>query len=99
MLSGLFDRHPGVQVILGHLAEGLPSLLPRLAHRLDKQKHGMGLDSARRKVSEYFSDNFQHQWRSCWTPQANIGISFAAASRPSTDQPAAIAEPLRPGPP
>jgi gamma-resorcylate decarboxylase len=58
MLSGLFDRHPGVQVIIGHLAEGLPFLLPRLEHRLDKQKDGVGLGSARRKVSEYFSDNF-----------------------------------------
>ena len=58
MLSGLFDRHPGVQVILGHLAEGLPFLLPRLEHRLDKQQDGAGLGTARRKVSEYFSDNF-----------------------------------------
>jgi gamma-resorcylate decarboxylase len=58
MLSGLFDRHPGVQVILGHLAEGLPFLLPRLEHRLDKQKDGAGLGSARRKVSEYFAANF-----------------------------------------
>jgi gamma-resorcylate decarboxylase len=58
MLSGLFDRHPGVQVILGHLAEGLPFLLPRLEHRLAKQKDGVGLGSARRPVSEYFSANF-----------------------------------------
>jgi hypothetical protein len=41
MLSGLFDRHPRVQVILGHLGEGLPALLPRLEHRLNKQKHGV----------------------------------------------------------
>ena len=58
MLSGLFDRHPGVQVILGHLAEGLPFLLPRLEHRLDKQKDGAGLGAARRRVSEYFTANF-----------------------------------------
>jgi gamma-resorcylate decarboxylase len=58
MLSGLFDRHPGVQVILGHLAEGLPFLLPRLEHRLAKQKDGAGLGAARRPVSEYFSANF-----------------------------------------
>jgi len=58
MLSGLFDRHPGIQVILGHLAEGLPFLLPRLEHRLDKQKDGAGLGAARRPVSEYFSANF-----------------------------------------
>jgi len=58
MLSGLFDRHPGVQIVLGHLAEGLPFLLPRLEHRLNKQKDGAGLGSARRPVSEYFSANF-----------------------------------------
>ena len=34
MLSGLFDRHPSIQVILGHLGEGLPYTLPRLEHRL-----------------------------------------------------------------
>ena len=58
MLCGLFDRHPGVQVILGHLGEGLPALLPRLEHRLSKQKHGVGLGAALRPVSEYFSANF-----------------------------------------
>jgi gamma-resorcylate decarboxylase len=58
MLSGLLDRHPGVQVIIGHLAEGLPFLLPRLEHRLRKQKDGIGLGCATRTVSEYFSDNF-----------------------------------------
>ncbi|MFI7005368.1 hypothetical protein [Streptomyces sp. NPDC050145] len=34
MLSGLFDEHPNLQIILGHLGEGLPLLLPRLEHRL-----------------------------------------------------------------
>ena len=58
MLSGLFDRHPTVQVILGHLGEGLPFLLPRLEHRLNMQHDGVGLGAARRKVSEYFNDNF-----------------------------------------
>jgi predicted TIM-barrel fold metal-dependent hydrolase len=58
MLSGLFDRYPNIQVILGHLGEGLPFLLPRLEHRLDMQSEGFGLGAARRKVSEYFNDNF-----------------------------------------
>lgn len=58
MLGGLFDRYPGVQIILGHLGEGLPFLLPRLEHRLEKQHEGEGLGVARRKVSEYFNDNF-----------------------------------------
>jgi predicted TIM-barrel fold metal-dependent hydrolase len=58
MLSGLFDEYPTVQIILGHLGEGLPFLLPRLEHRLDKQSEGAGLGIAKRKVSHYFNDNF-----------------------------------------
>jgi gamma-resorcylate decarboxylase len=34
MLSGLFDRFPRLRIILGHLGEGLPFLLPRVEHRL-----------------------------------------------------------------
>ncbi|MCF6475756.1 amidohydrolase [Nonomuraea sp. MG754425] len=44
MLSGLFDRHPKVNVILGHLGEALPFTLPRLDHRLRHQRpetHGV----------------------------------------------------------
>jgi hypothetical protein len=40
MLSGLFDEFPGIQVILGHLRDGLPFMLPRLQHRLDEQREG-----------------------------------------------------------
>jgi predicted TIM-barrel fold metal-dependent hydrolase len=58
MLSGLFDQYPNIQIILGHLGEGLPFLLPRLEHRLDKQREGVGLGTAKRKVSHYFNDNF-----------------------------------------
>jgi predicted TIM-barrel fold metal-dependent hydrolase len=58
MLSGLFDTYPGIQIIVGHLGEGLPFLLPRLEHRLNKQHEGAGLGTARRKVSEYLSNNF-----------------------------------------
>ena len=38
MLSGLFDRYPNLTVILGHLGEGLPLMLPRLEHRLRMQR-------------------------------------------------------------
>ncbi|MCF6475757.1 amidohydrolase [Nonomuraea sp. MG754425] len=58
MLSGLFDRHPGLTIILGHLGEGLPFLLPRLEHRLHLQRHGTGLGRAQRPVSAYLSENF-----------------------------------------
>lgn len=58
MMSGLFDRHPGLTVILGHLGEGLPQLLPRLRHRLDMQYEGAGLGAHQRPVDEYFRANF-----------------------------------------
>ena len=31
MLSGLFDTHPQVQVILGHMGEGLPFMISRFS--------------------------------------------------------------------
>jgi predicted TIM-barrel fold metal-dependent hydrolase len=34
ILSGLFDRFPRLRIILGHMGEGLPFLLPRVEHRL-----------------------------------------------------------------
>lgn len=58
MLSGLFDVFPAIQIILGHLGEGLPFLLPRLSHRLWKQREGSGLGVAKRPVEEYFHENF-----------------------------------------
>jgi 2,3-dihydroxybenzoate decarboxylase len=58
MLSGLFDLHPNLQVILGHLGEGLPLLLPRLQHRLDEQREGAAGSKAKHRVSHYFGMNF-----------------------------------------
>jgi gamma-resorcylate decarboxylase len=58
MLSGLFDEFPSVQIILGHLGEGLPFMLPRLQHRLDEQRDGLRGGKAQRRPSYYFANNF-----------------------------------------
>lgn len=58
MLSGLMDEFPGLEIILGHLGEGLPATLPRLEHRLRKQRQGVGLGRAREPVGHYFARNF-----------------------------------------
>jgi predicted TIM-barrel fold metal-dependent hydrolase len=58
MLSGLFDRYPTLQVILGHLGEGLPFMLPRLQHRIDEQREGIKGSKAKRWPSYYFANNF-----------------------------------------
>ena len=58
ILSGLFDEHPALTVILGHLGEGLPFILPRLQHRLDEQYEGERGAKAKRRPSAYFASNF-----------------------------------------
>ncbi|MCQ4122326.1 amidohydrolase family protein [Rhodococcus tibetensis] len=58
ILSGLFDKVPDTQIILGHQAEGLPLMLPRLTHRLWKQREGVGLGRNERPAEEVFRNNF-----------------------------------------
>ncbi|WP_275290733.1 amidohydrolase family protein [Amycolatopsis sp. La24] len=53
VFGGVFDRHPGATLILGHLGEFLPFQLARLDSRYDRQE----LRTLARKPSEYFGDN------------------------------------------
>ena len=58
ILSGLFDKYPNLQVILGHFGEGLPYLLPRMQHRIDEQREGeRGAKAAHRPIF-YLGRNF-----------------------------------------
>ena len=54
MCSGLFDRHPRLTLILGHLGEGLPYNAWRIDHRLRKMPQGI---PARRTITEYLRSN------------------------------------------
>jgi 2,3-dihydroxybenzoate decarboxylase len=58
ILSGLFDKYPNLTIILGHMGEGLPHLLPRLEWRLYKQREGFGATNLKKKISDYFLQNF-----------------------------------------
>jgi len=55
MCSGLFDKYPGLQVILGHLGELLPANIWRTSHRIALRPLGC---PAKRPISEYLSNNF-----------------------------------------
>ena len=55
MASGLFDQHPRLMIILGHLGEGIPYNVWRLDHRLSKSPRGI---PARRTMTEYLRSNF-----------------------------------------
>jgi 2,3-dihydroxybenzoate decarboxylase len=55
--SGLFDAHPNLRIILGHMGEGLPYSMWRIDHRnawvKAPHKH-----KAKRKIRDYFNENF-----------------------------------------
>lgn len=55
ILGGVFDRHPRLQLILGHLGEMLPFAVWRLEHRVGLRPHGKTLE---RPVSAYLRENF-----------------------------------------
>ena len=57
--SGVFDQYPGLNIILGHLGEGLPFWLPRLdlgwlEPRLSEEKR----PKCSKRPSEYIKSNF-----------------------------------------
>jgi 2,3-dihydroxybenzoate decarboxylase len=55
--SGLFDEFPNLQIVLGHMGEGLPFNMWRIDHRNGwvkaPHKH-----KAKRKIADYFNANF-----------------------------------------
>jgi 2,3-dihydroxybenzoate decarboxylase len=55
MASGLFDRYPKLNVILGHLGEGLPFWIWRIDHRISQTPRNI---PAKRKLAEYLEENF-----------------------------------------
>jgi 2,3-dihydroxybenzoate decarboxylase len=57
MCSGLFDRHPKLQVVLGHMAEGLPYAIWRCDNRNAWTKNPPRYP-AKKKLAEYLQQNF-----------------------------------------
>jgi predicted TIM-barrel fold metal-dependent hydrolase len=57
MGSGLFDKHPKLKIILGHLGEGLPFNIWRVDNR-NGWSHSEHHCPAKRKMGDYFRENF-----------------------------------------
>lgn len=53
ILAGVFDRFPGLQMIIGHMGENLPFSLARADERLTPVATGL-----KRRVGDYFRDHF-----------------------------------------
>ena len=57
MASGLFDRHPGLKIILGHMGEGLPYSMWRVDNRNAWVKVPKAYP-AKKPLADYFHANF-----------------------------------------
>ena len=55
ILGGVFDQYPKLQVIMGHLGEGLPFMMPRLQRNLPPQ-----LTKLNRPLGAYFRENVHY---------------------------------------
>src|SRR5215218_10037968 len=64
VLGGAFDRYPGLQLVIGHLGEGLVFMLPRLEMALPEE--ATRLD---RPVGDYLRENVHYTFGGFnWTP-------------------------------
>jgi predicted TIM-barrel fold metal-dependent hydrolase len=57
MASGLFDQHPNLKIVLGHMGEGLPYSMWRVDNRNGWVKEPPRYP-AKKKLGEYFQNNF-----------------------------------------
>lgn len=55
ILGGVFDRHPKLQIVIGHLGEGLPFMLPRLNKNLPPE-----MTKLKRRMGEYLRENIHY---------------------------------------
>jgi uncharacterized protein len=55
ILGGVFDRFPKLQIVVGHLGEGLPFMLPRLEHAMTTDVTGL-----KQSVSTYLRSNVHY---------------------------------------
>jgi 2,3-dihydroxybenzoate decarboxylase len=57
MGSGLFDAHPRLNIVIGHMGEGLPYSMWRIDNR-NKWMSQQNKYPAKRKIADYFRENF-----------------------------------------
>ena len=54
IITGAFDRFPNLQMIIGHMGEGLPFFYERIVEDMSESTE----DSLNKPIGHYFSDNF-----------------------------------------
>ena len=58
--SGVFDKYPGLKIVLGHLGEAIPFWLWRIDNRWEEGEYSLApkVRKLMKKPSQYFKDNF-----------------------------------------
>lgn len=74
--AGVFDRFPGLRIVIGHLGESIPVLLDRIDDRYRFELAAVGGIPLDRRPSEYFRE---HVW------VATSGMNFATPIRAVVD--------------
>jgi predicted TIM-barrel fold metal-dependent hydrolase len=74
--GGVFDRYPGLQVIVGHLGEGLASMMPRIETALPADLTGLS-----RPVGAYFRET--STTRSAGSPMTRSSSTCCSRSAPT----------------
>lgn len=81
ILGGVFDRHPGLQMIIGHMGEATSFMLPRFDATLTPELTGLA-----RPVSSYLRQNFHYTFANFNDPAtyanlvAQVGVDRVAFS-------------------
>ena len=55
ILGGVFDRHPKLQIVIGHLGEGIPFMLPRL-----NKNFSVEVTKLQRPLGAYLRENIHY---------------------------------------
>ncbi len=69
ILGGAFDRFPKLQVVIGHLGEGLPFMLPRMDINF-----AQGLTKLKRSVGDYLRQNVHYTFGGFFFPATFLDL-------------------------
>jgi uncharacterized protein len=69
ILGGVFDRHPALQIVVGHLGEALPFMLPRLDRNL-----APGLTKLQRPLGDYLRQNVHYTFGGFFFPATFLDL-------------------------
>lgn len=85
IVGGVFDRFPKLQVVLGHLGEGLPYWLYRIDFMhagIVRSDRGAGAKALKRSPSQVLRENFHYTTSGmCWEPAVSYVHKLMGADR------------------